>query len=131
MSGIVGHATYAILGAKAARQRRLSVAPLIARHWAAYLAGSYLGCDIQTMPEAVCLDTGREVGYGTVPLEKSPLTQVREFCRCAKDLGSISGVYFTTFVHSRRGGGAAEATTGQDDAATRPGLRPAPSRIEA
>lgn len=74
MSGIIGHTMYAILGAKAAAQRRLPVAPLVARHWASYLAGSYLGCDIQTMPEAICVDTGKEVGYGTVPLEKSPLT---------------------------------------------------------
>jgi hypothetical protein len=74
MSGIIGHTMYAILGAKAAQQRRLTIAPLIQRHWASYLAGSYLGCDIQTMPEAVCVDTGREVGYGTVPLETSPLT---------------------------------------------------------
>ena len=66
MSGIVGHTMYAILAAKAATQRRLPVAPLIGRHWASYLAGSYLGCDIQTMPEAVCVDTGKEVGYGTV-----------------------------------------------------------------
>jgi hypothetical protein len=74
MSGIVGHIMYAILGAKAAAQRRLPVAPLIARHWASYLAGAYLGCDIQTMPEAICVDTGKEVGYGLVTLEKSPLT---------------------------------------------------------
>ena len=53
MSGIIGHAMYAILAAKAASHRRLSVAPLIGRHWANYLAGSYLGCDIQTMPEAL------------------------------------------------------------------------------
>ena len=26
------------------------------------------------MPEAVCVDTGREVGYGSVPIEKSPIT---------------------------------------------------------
>ncbi|MCA9173314.1 MAG: hypothetical protein KDB14_02380, partial [Planctomycetales bacterium] len=28
----------------------------------------------QTMPEAVCVDTGQEVGYGTAPLERSPIT---------------------------------------------------------
>jgi hypothetical protein len=43
-------------------------------NYASYLAGSYLGCDIQTMPEAICVDTGKEVGYGTAPLETSPLT---------------------------------------------------------
>jgi hypothetical protein len=74
MSGIIGHSLYAMLGLKAATQRKLPVAPIAARHFASYLAGAYLGSDIQTMPEAVCVDTGREVGYGTVPLEKSPLT---------------------------------------------------------
>lgn len=74
MSGIVGHTMYAILGGKAASQRKLPIAPLIHRHWASYLCGSYLGCDIQTLPEAVCTDTGKEVGYGTVPVERSPLT---------------------------------------------------------
>lgn len=82
MSGIIGHTMYAILGAKAAAQRKLPMAPLIARHWASYLAGAYLGCDIQTMPEAICADTGKEVGYGTAPLDKSPLTggKVKPFC---------------------------------------------------
>ena len=81
MSGIIGHTVYAILGAKAAAQRKSPVVSLIQRHWASYLAGSYLGCDIQTMPEAICVDTGREVGYGTAPLDKSPLTggHVRPF----------------------------------------------------
>ena len=74
MSGIVGHVMYGILGAKAALARKLPVAPLIHRHFASYLAGTYLGCDVQTMPEAVCVDTGQEVGYGTATLEKSPLT---------------------------------------------------------
>ncbi|HEY6170358.1 MAG TPA: hypothetical protein VI454_20165 [Verrucomicrobiae bacterium] len=74
MSGIIGHSMYAVLGAKAAAQRKLPVAPIAMRHFASYLAGAYLGSDIQTMPEAICVDTGREVGYGTVPLEKSPIT---------------------------------------------------------
>ncbi len=74
MSGIIGHVTYAVLGAQAAAARRLPVAPLLRRHWASYLCGAYLGCDIQTLPEAVCVDTGREVGYGMVPLARSPLT---------------------------------------------------------
>lgn len=65
---------YAILGAQAAATRRLPVAPLLHRHWASYLCGAYLGCDIQTLPEAVCVDTGREAGYGTVPLQASPIT---------------------------------------------------------
>ena len=74
MSGIIGHSMYAVLGAKAAAQRKLPVAPIAARHFASFLAGAYLGSDIQTLPEAVCVDTGSEVGYGTVPLEKSPIT---------------------------------------------------------
>ena len=74
VSGIIGHTMYAVLGAQAAAARRLTVAPLLRRHWDSYLCGAYLGCDIQTLPEAVCVDTGREVGYGTVPLEKSPIT---------------------------------------------------------
>lgn len=74
MSGIIGHMMYGVVGAKAAAARKLPVAPIIQRHYASYLCGTYLGCDIQTMPEAVCVDTGQEVGYGTAPLEKSPLT---------------------------------------------------------
>lgn len=74
MSGIVGHVTYALLAARAARARKLPLVSLIHDHFPSYLAGSYLGCDIQTLPEAVCQDTGLEVGYGTAPLQKSPLT---------------------------------------------------------
>lgn len=74
MSGIIGHTMYAILAGKAAVQRKLPIVSLIHRHYASYLCGAYLGCDIQTMPEAICVDTGQEVGYGTAPLEKSPLT---------------------------------------------------------
>ncbi len=74
MSGIIGHTMYAILGGKAAEHRKLPVAHLIHRNYASYLCGAYLGCDIQTVPEAICVDTGEEVGYGTVPLEQSPIT---------------------------------------------------------
>lgn len=74
MSGIVGHTMYAILAERRLRESRPRVASLLKRHRAAYLCGAYLGCDIQTLPEAICLDTGEEVGYGTVPIEKSPLT---------------------------------------------------------
>ncbi|MBI2477488.1 MAG: hypothetical protein HYV60_02195 [Planctomycetia bacterium] len=74
MSGIIGHTMYAILGGKAAAAQRLPVAPLIHRHYASYLCGAYLGCDIQTLPEAICVDTGEEVGYGTVPISRSPIT---------------------------------------------------------
>ncbi|MDG2126676.1 MAG: hypothetical protein P8K08_01640 [Fuerstiella sp.] len=74
MSGIVGHTMYAILAGMATRHRKLPIAPLIHRHYPSYLCGAYLGCDIQTMPEAVCVDTGQDVGYGTAPLQQSPLT---------------------------------------------------------
>lgn len=74
MSGIIGHSMYAVLGAQAAAQRGLPVAPIVARRLPSYLAGAYLGSDIQTMPEAICVDTGREVGYGTAPLVRSPIT---------------------------------------------------------
>jgi hypothetical protein len=74
MSGLIGHTMYGILAAKAAKGRGLPITPIIERHLPSFLCGAYIGCDIQVMPEAVCVDTGREVGFGTVPLEKSPLT---------------------------------------------------------
>lgn len=74
MSGLIGHTLYGVLAEKAVKSRGLPVAALIARHRASFLCGAYLGCDIQVMPEAVCVGTGREVGLGTVPLEKSPIT---------------------------------------------------------
>ncbi|MEQ1860833.1 MAG: hypothetical protein ABMA13_12935 [Chthoniobacteraceae bacterium] len=91
MSGIIGHTLYAVLGAKAAAARRLPVVPVAERHWGSYLCGAYLGSDIQTMPEAVCVDTGREVGYATARLEKSPITggSVRPF-RLATPDGPLS-----------------------------------------
>ena len=81
MSGIVGHSLYAVLGLKAAVKRRLPLARVAGQQFASYVAGAYLGSDIQTMPEAVCVDTGRDVGYGTVPIAKSPITggEVRPF----------------------------------------------------
>ena len=74
MSGIIGHTMYAILAAKAAAARKLPVAPVIHRHFSSYLAGSYLGCDVQTLPAATCVDTGLDVGYCTSRIEKSPIT---------------------------------------------------------
>ena len=74
MSGIVGHTMYGILAAKAAQAKRLPISGIIHRHYASFLCGAYLGCDVQTMPEAICVDTKKEVGYGTAPLDKSPLT---------------------------------------------------------
>ncbi len=74
MSGIIGHTAYAMLAAKAAEARRLPIVPVIRRHFPTYLAGAYLGCDIQTVPNAVCLDTGEGVGHGPVVVSRSPIT---------------------------------------------------------
>jgi hypothetical protein len=74
MSGIVGHSMFAVLGTKAAAHRGLAITAIATRNFPSFLAGAYLGSDIQVMPEAVCVDTGREVGFGTVPLAKSPIT---------------------------------------------------------
>ncbi|MGB0739033.1 MAG: hypothetical protein ACPGXX_03100 [Planctomycetaceae bacterium] len=74
MSGIVGHTMYAILAQRHLRQHGASLADLLQRNRDVYLNAAYLGCDIQTLPEAICVDTGKEVGYGTVPLSASPLT---------------------------------------------------------
>jgi len=74
MSGLVGHTMYGVLALQKAEERKLPVAPILRRHLASYLAGAYIGCDIQTMPESICVDTGKEVGFGTAPLTKSPIT---------------------------------------------------------
>ena len=74
MSGIIGHLTYAILAAKAVEDRKLPLAPIIERHFSSYLAGAYLGCDVQTLPAAVCRDTGENVGYGSGVPKASPIT---------------------------------------------------------
>ena len=62
---------------RSASARRLPIVAAAQRHRARYLCGAYLGCDIQTLPEAVCVDTGREVGYGTVPLTRVPSPAAR------------------------------------------------------
>lgn len=74
MSGIVGHTIYAVLAAKASEARGLPVTSILRGHFSSYLAGAYLGCDIQTLPAAICVDTGRPVGYGSIPIEASPIT---------------------------------------------------------
>ena len=74
MSGIIGHTTYAMLAAKEAQRRELPVAPIIQRHFASYLAGSYLGSDIQTLPGFICRDSGQPVGYCGMRLPNSPIT---------------------------------------------------------
>jgi hypothetical protein len=74
MSGIIGHTIYAVLAAKSAEARKLPIAPVIRRHFPSYLSGSYLGCDVQTVPAAVCVDSGEHVGYGSGVPERSPVT---------------------------------------------------------
>ncbi|MCB1236057.1 MAG: hypothetical protein KDM91_13385 [Verrucomicrobiae bacterium] len=74
MSGIIGHTAYAILAAKAAESRKLPVAGAIREHFGSYLSGAYLGCDVQTVPNAICVDTGEPVGHGPTTVERSPLT---------------------------------------------------------
>jgi len=74
MSGIVGHTLYAILASRAAEARKLPVCSAIRRHFPSYLSGAYLGCDVQTVPNAVCLDTGEPVGHGPVEVKRSPVT---------------------------------------------------------
>lgn len=74
MSGLVGHTMYAVLAAEVAEKRGMSITPTLRQHFASYLTGAYIGCDIQVMPEAICVDTGKEVGFGTVPIDKSPIT---------------------------------------------------------
>ncbi len=97
MSGIIGHSLYAVLALREAARRGLKWADVARRHQASYVAGAYLGSDIQVMPEAICVDTGREVGFGTVPLARSPITggPVRQF-----KLDTSAGPLSATQVHA-------------------------------
>ncbi len=63
MSGIFGHTMYAILASKAAEERKLPIWPVVHRHFSSYLAGSYLGSDVQVMPAAVVTASGEEIGF--------------------------------------------------------------------
>jgi hypothetical protein len=72
MSGIVGHTTYGVLALREAWKRKLRTAPLATRHYSSFLAGAYLGSDIQTMPSVVCTATGAEAGYGGLPYAGCP-----------------------------------------------------------
>src|SRR2546430_10563914 len=74
MSGIVGHIAYALLGAREAARRGFPLGYVVDRHLPSYLIGAYLGCDVQTLPAAICLDTGAEVGYGGQLPPRSPIT---------------------------------------------------------
>jgi hypothetical protein len=98
MSGIIGHTLYAELALREAARRKHLWAGVMQAHRASFHAGAYLGSDIQVMPEAVCVDTGKEVGFGTVPLERSPITggAVRRF-----RLETPAGLLTATQVHER------------------------------
>lgn len=72
MSGIVGHTTYAILTLREALRRKLRTAPLATRHYSSFLAGAYLGSDIQTMPSVLCTATKEDAGYGGIPYLNCP-----------------------------------------------------------
>jgi hypothetical protein len=63
MSGIFGHTMYAILASKAAEERKLPIWPIVNRHFSSYLAGSYLGSDVQVVPAAVIKESGEEIGF--------------------------------------------------------------------
>ncbi len=67
MSGVICHSLYAVLALKAAEARGNPVAGVLRRNYASYLAGAYLGCDIQTLPAAIGLRTGTESGYAKLP----------------------------------------------------------------
>lgn len=98
MSGIIGHTLYAELGLRECVRRKSKWAGVLQAHRDSFHTGAYLGSDIQVMPEAVCVDTGKEVGFGTVPLERSPITggAVRQFLLATPD-GPLSA----TRVHQR------------------------------
>lgn len=72
MSGIVGHTTYAILALREALKRKLRTAPLAARYYPSFLAGAYLGSDVQTMPSVTCTATGQDAGYGAIAYSGCP-----------------------------------------------------------
>lgn len=98
MSGIIGHTLYAELALREAVRQKHRWAGMMQAHRASFHTGAYLGSDIQVMPEAVCVDTGKEVGFGTVPLERSPITggAVRQF-----RLATPDGPLTATRVHER------------------------------
>ncbi len=67
MSGVIGHSLYAVLALKASEARGNPIAAILRRNHASYLAGAYLGCDIQTLPAAIGLRSGTESGYAKLP----------------------------------------------------------------
>lgn len=73
MSDAISDTIDPVLAGKAAEHREVVVVPIMHRHFSSFLCDAYLVCGIQTMPEAVCVDTGQHVGYDTTPLDNSPL----------------------------------------------------------
>ncbi len=96
MSGIIGHTLYAELALREVLRRKWPLAGKLQRHRSSFHAGAYLGSDIQVMPEAICVESGREVGFGTVPLARSPITggPVKQF-----KLTTPTGLLSATQVH--------------------------------
>jgi len=76
MSGIIGHLTYAILAHQKIAKRSPHIAQLIDKHQSSYLAGSYLGADIMTLPSGRCPECGEEYGYGGSFFANCPKDQI-------------------------------------------------------
>ncbi len=74
MSGIIGHSVYAVLGLQAAIARGFPGAPVMHRQFSSYLAGAYLGSDIQIVPAVECAATGKTYGCCGMKFERCPET---------------------------------------------------------
>jgi len=74
LSGIIGHNIFAVLGMQAAAERGLPLAHLVHRQCSSYLAGAYLGSDIQIVPAVTCLATGKKYGCCGIKIERCPET---------------------------------------------------------
>ena len=74
MSGIIGHSVYAVLGMQAAAERGIPLAYLIHRQFSSYLAGAYLGSDVQIVPAVTCVATGKGYGCCGMKIERCPET---------------------------------------------------------
>jgi hypothetical protein len=100
MSGVIGHSLYAVLALKASEARGNPIAAVLRRHYASYLAGAYLGCDIQTLPASVGMRTGAESGYAKLPsgvteLNGEPVQQWKlEFEGRTHAPGEVHSLYY-------------------------------------
>lgn len=74
MSGIIGHSVYAVLGMQAAAERGVPLAHLVLRQFSSYLAGAYLGSDVQIVPAVTCVATGKRYGCCGMKIERCPET---------------------------------------------------------